>query len=119
MITSEEHEAIVADAIEGMLKKLPEIVSNIMVSNAAYAELSVKFFDDNPDFVNHKEIVRSVVQMTESDNPTKNYDEIFKLAIPEIKRQIAIKGKVSMEPVVKESLDLSCDFPTTGDNGAL
>lgn len=119
MLTTEEHEAIVADAVEGMLKKMPEIVANLMVSNAAYAEISVKFFDDNPEFINHKEIVRSVVQMTESANPTKNYEEIFKLAIPEIRRQIAVKGTVSMEPAEMGTLDLSCDFPTTGDNGAL
>lgn len=116
MVTKEEREEIINETIEQMLKMLPEVVGNLMTANAMYSKLTKDFYNDHLDFKDHKEIVSSVVSKIEGKDPTVKYEDILKEAVPLIREQIKLKGKVNMEPVVRDKLDLTFE-PT--DNGLL
>ena len=65
-------------AIEKAITKLPEVVSRMVASTTATQAMTNDFFKRNKDFENHKEIVASVIQEIDSQNPGMNYDEILK-----------------------------------------
>ena len=65
-------------AIEKAITKLPEVISRMVASKTATQAMTNDFFKRNKDFENHKEIVASVIQEIDSQNPGMNYDEILK-----------------------------------------
>lgn len=116
MIEKDERESIINEAIERILRYLPEAVGNLMASNAMYTKLTTDFYKDHSEFKNHKEIVKEVVGKIEGQNPTKDYKDILKEAIPVIRDQIKLKSGVSMGRVDKGYLKL--DIPSV-DNGEI
>jgi len=108
----EEREEIIQQALEAMLRMLPEVVGNLMKANSMYSKLTSKFYKDNPYLANHTDIVKETVAEVEGQNPTKTYDEILQLALPKIKSHLVSKGTVNMDLVDKSSLCMSM-------NGAL
>lgn len=104
----EDHEKLIQEIIERMLKILPEVVGNLMTAHAANAKLSEEFYKSNPEFKSHTDIVRESVAKVDLENPTMGYEEILKMAIPSIREGIKAKGNVSMQrPTEKPSLDLN------------
>jgi hypothetical protein len=112
-----ERESIIEETIERMLKMLPEVVGNLMASNAMYSKLTEDFYKNNPDFINHKEIVREVISKIEGQDPTKRHEDVLKESVLIIKSQISAKGKVDMNTVDRKGLDLN--FDESSDNGML
>ena len=96
MITPEEKELIIQEALERILKVLPESIGNLMKAQAMYQKLTETFYKENSDLKSHTDIVREVVAKVEGENPTKEYDEILKLALPRIRDIIKIKTDLSM-----------------------
>ena len=105
MVTAEERESIINEAMERMLKIIPETIGNMMVANASYQKLTQEFYDTHPEFSAHRDIVREVVGKVEGNNPTKPYEDILKEAIPDIKNQIQLKGGLSLTTPTKEALE--------------
>ena len=99
MITEEEKQEIIDKAVEKSLLLLPETVGAMMASAAAMNGIKKKFLSDNPEFEKHKDIVQSVVEMTEGKNPLMDYEKLLKTAVPDIKRRIATVGKLDMKKV--------------------
>jgi hypothetical protein len=116
MITEQEKQEIIDRAVEETLRRLPEVVGNLMVSNTVYSKMSEEFYSKHKEFTNHREIVQTVVAQIESSDPTKNYETILAEAVPQIRQQIQMKGKVNMDPVQRSGLKLSFD---DSDNGAI
>jgi hypothetical protein len=75
-------------AIEKALTKLPEVVSRMVANTAANKAMTKEFYSKNERFVGHKEIVASVVQEMDAQNPGKNYSEILEEAAPIIEQKI-------------------------------
>ena len=96
MITPEEREEIIQEALERILKALPETIGNLMKAQSMYQQLTKTFYDENPDLKGHSDIVREVVAKVESENPVAEYSEILKRALPKIKDQVKIKTSLSM-----------------------
>lgn len=94
MITEIERQEIINAAAEKALLMLPEVVGNLMASNAALSKLNKEFYKDHPEFKNHKQTVASVIEMVEGRDPTVDYKDILKAAIPEIKRRISTVGNL-------------------------
>lgn len=90
MITEEEEERIIGRAVERALLVLPEVVGSLMASHAALHKINLKFYNDNPEFKEHRGVVQAVVQQMEGENPTLGYEELLVKAAPEIKRRILI-----------------------------
>jgi hypothetical protein len=89
-------------AIEDCIKMLPEVVTRMVANTTATNAMTKDFYSRNKGFKDHKEIVMSVVQEVESQNPGLDYSEILKKAEPIIKKKIGNE---------KLSKGLSCDLP--------
>lgn len=80
-------------AIEKALTKLPEVVSRMVANTAANKAMTTEFYSKHEEFVYHKEIVASVVQEIDAQNPGKNYSEILEEAVPIIEQKIKAAEK--------------------------
>lgn len=90
MITEEEKQDIIERAVEKALLTLPEVVGNLMASRAAMTSLIEKFYDEHPEFKECKKTVAMVIEDVEGKDPTAEYQDILKRAVPEIKRRITM-----------------------------
>lgn len=116
MITEEERQEIIDLAVEEMLRRLPEVVGNLVVSNTVYSKLSEEFYSKHKEFTNHKEIVQTVVAQIEGNDPTKEFETILTEAVPRIRQQIQMKKNVDMGMVDRGELDLQIE---DSDHGAI
>lgn len=115
MITKEERESIICEALERMLRAVPETIGNMMKSQAIYADLNKKFYADNPDLLEHRDIVQQVIFKLEGQNTLASYDEIIKKALPEIRDQVRIKSTLSNDPVKRKDLNFKISMPDNGE----
>ena len=93
MITEEEKQEIINKAVERTLLIIPEVVGNMMANHATMNKINTKFYGDNPEFKDHRNIVASVVEMEESKNPGNDYEKLLTDSIEEIRRRISlVKG---------------------------
>lgn len=99
MITKEERESIINEAVERALLLIPEVVGNMMSQNAAHAKMNRDFYSKYPEFKDHKKSVASVIEMIEGENPLLEYKDILKKAVPEIRKRINTLGSVDTETV--------------------
>ena len=73
MITPEEKEQIIQEALERILKVLPETIGNLMKAQSMYKQLTENFYKENPELKGHSDIVREVVAKVEGSNPMADY----------------------------------------------
>lgn len=100
-------------AVEGALRKLPEVVSRLMATTSATKALTQKFFEENKDFESHENIVTTVVQEVESLHPNWDYATILNESKDIIKQKItAEKNMPTLE------LDIPKDIKLDG-NGVI
>jgi hypothetical protein len=116
MITEEEKEDIINKAVEKALLMIPEVVSNMMAKHVMLNKLNAKFYEDHPEFKDHKEIVASVVEMLDGKNPTDDYAELLQSAIPEIRKRIGTVKELNMIDVTPKP---NRDFSATSNNGVI
>jgi hypothetical protein len=102
MITPEEREEIIAAAVERTLLSIPQVVGNLMLNQSIMLKNSKKFYEDNPDFVDHKDIVSSVIEITEGSNPYINRKDLLDKAVPEIKKRISMIDKLDTKYVISK-----------------
>jgi len=88
MITAEEREEIIAEAIERTLLAIPDVVGNLMVNQAMMIKNNKKFYDKYPEFKSHKDLVSSVIEMTEGSNPLEDHEKVLEKAVPEIRKRL-------------------------------
>lgn len=93
-MTPEERESIILEAVERTILMIPEVIGNVIKEKVSMNKLTKTLYDNNKNFLNHKEIVASTIEQKETENPGKPYDEIVKLAVPEINRRIGIEKSV-------------------------
>ena len=90
---------IIDKAVEKTLLMIPEVVGNLMKQTAAYSMINSKFYKDHPEFKDKKDIVASVVEMIDGENPALEYDELLNRAIPKIKERIEITKNMDVKTV--------------------
>ena len=110
MLTEEERQSIIDAAVEKALLALPSVMGNLMAQQAVYSRLTSKFYKDYPDFAGHKDIVAACIEAVDGTFPNLPYEEKLKKAVPEIKKQIAMLGSVSME-VPRDRIDRRYEGP--------
>jgi len=114
MITEDEKAEIIDKAVEKALLMLPEVVGNMMAQHVLLTKLNSKFYSDNPEFKDHKQIVASVVEMVDGKNPGVPYEELLKMSIPEIQQRISTTKTLNNSSVTSNP---NRDFSSI--NGAL
>uniref|UniRef100_A0A6M3JFP2 Uncharacterized protein n=1 Tax=viral metagenome TaxID=1070528 RepID=A0A6M3JFP2_9ZZZZ len=104
MITEEEKQEIIDKAVEKALLMLPEVVGNLMAQHVALSKVNSKFYADHPEFKEKKEIVASIVEKIEGENPLMKYEDLLDKAIPSIRQRIKDAGNLSTD-IVPTTLD--------------
>lgn len=99
MLTEEEKTEIIDKAVEKALLMLPKVVGNLMAEQAEVAKLNKKLYSKNPDFKGNEQVVRSVVEQIDSENPGLRYEDILKKSIPIIKERIKTSNSLDLENV--------------------
>lgn len=102
MITPEEREEIIAASVERCLLSIPQVVGNLMMNQSIMVKNVKDFYDANPSFVNHKDVVASVIEVTEGSNPYINRTDLLEKAVPEIKKRISMLDKLDTKYVISK-----------------
>lgn len=103
----EERESLKNEIVEQIFLQLPEIIGNLMTSQASLNKLNKKLYSENPDFKNHKEIVVKVLEEVEGENPGKSYEDMIRIAVPKIKKMIGITSELNVKDVKHPGLGIS------------
>jgi len=82
--------------IEGLYLSLTEIVGSAMAHQAFCNKVNAAFYKEHPEFKDKKEVVASVVEMVDGENPAIDYDKLLELALPRIKERIAITQNMNV-----------------------
>jgi len=80
-------------AIEAALLKLPEVVGHLLEEKSRMRHLAKEFFESHKEFKEHKQVVASVIEELETDNPGEQYSKILEKSIPIINDRI---GKLAL-----------------------
>jgi hypothetical protein len=89
MITAEERESLILEAIERTLLAIPSIIGSLVTNQIAMVKNSKEFYLAHPEFVNHKDVVASVIEFTEGSNPFINRLDLLDKAVPKIRERIS------------------------------
>lgn len=99
MITPEEKQEIINAAVEKALLLLPETVGNLITEHVALTEINSEFYKNHPEFKDKKDIVASVIEKVDGENPLLNYKDLLGRAVPEIQRRIETVKALDTETV--------------------
>lgn len=118
MISDSEKQEIINAAVEQTLLRLPEVVGNLITNHISLLKMNREFYDKYPEFKDKKDIVTSVVEMVEGENPTLDYKDILSKAVPRIKERMnKVKG-LDFEVRSRPNRDLS-EYGIETDHGDL
>lgn len=99
MITPEERQEIIDAAVEKALLVLPETVGNLIADHVALNEINADFYKNHPEFKDKKDIVASVIEKIDGENPLMDYKNVLGKAVPEIQRRIETVKSLDMNSV--------------------
>ena len=101
----EERNENIGLAIERALLLLPETVGHLIANHIAMSKMNSAFYTDHPEFRDKKDIVASVIEMVEGQNPhlTGDYQAILAKAVPVIKDRIKITEGLNTTTVSEPS----------------
>lgn len=96
-MTEEEKEEIIGLAVERALLMLPETVGHLITNHFAMTKLNSEFYKDYPEFTEKKDVVASVIEMVEGENPLDDYENLLKKAVPKIRERIKTVKNLDMK----------------------
>jgi hypothetical protein len=99
MITPEEREEIINAAVEKALLLLPDTVGSLIANHVSLSKINSQFYKDHPEFKDKKDIVASIIEKIDGENPTMDYKDILGKAVPEIRRRIETVDSLNMKTV--------------------
>lgn len=121
MVTTEERNEIVNEALEKFMLLIPQI-AEIMSKNVeralAMQAHKTKFYADHKEFEAYKDVVAKVLQSLDDKHPGIAYKELTDKAIPLIQFEIANKGRLNLTKPEKPTREM-LNVPLGGDAGAL
>jgi len=91
-------------AVEDTIRQTPDLMLRLFVSQQAQQKQVKDFYDRNPNFKAHRDIVQSTVQQVEAANAGKDYNFILGLAEPIIRGRISKLAELKELPVDKPDL---------------
>jgi hypothetical protein len=81
---------LVYKAVEEMLRVLPGVIQTLVRRTVMLRDLTDKFYADNKDLVDHKEIVARVIEGLELKSPQIDLEQLLKEAAPLARRQVRL-----------------------------
>ncbi len=102
MITEEERNDIINKAVEKAMLVLPEVVGNLITQHVILSKLNSEFYASHPEFKDKKDIVASVIEMMDAENPLIDYKELLEKAVPRIKEKIKTIDSLNVKVVNNE-----------------
>jgi len=102
MITEEEKQEIIDKAVEKALLILPEVVGNLITQHVALSKLNSEFYASHPEFKDKKDIVASVIEMLDGENPLMDYKDLLAKAVPRIRERINTTDSLNLKAVNTE-----------------
>lgn len=99
MITPEERNEIINAAVEKALLLLPDTVGSLITEHVALTKINAEFYKSHPEFKDRKDIVASVIEKVDGENPLLDYKDVLGKAVPEIKRRIETVESLNMTSV--------------------
>lgn len=85
---------LVYKAVEEMLRILPGVIQNLVRRTVQLRDLTDKFYADNKDLIDHKDVVARVIEGLELKSPQIDLEQLLKEAAPLARRQIRITRSV-------------------------
>lgn len=107
MITEEERQSIVNEAVEKTLLKIPEVVGNLISNYANKIRVNKQFYDKYPEFNEHRRIVASAIEELENKSPGKALEKIVEEAVPVIRKRLDSMKGIDTVTISKPDLDKS------------
>lgn len=111
-----EKQDIINEVVEKILLMLPEIIGNLITNHISMLKMNRDFYLKHPELRDKKDIVASVIEMIEGNDPTADYKDILHDAVPEIKRRLGQIKDLDFNSVPKPNRSLK---DLTFDNGEL
>ena len=93
----DHYSKVVKQAMEDVVKSMPDIVKNNIAVNAQATAAREKFFKENPDLEPWRTSVATVFSEVAAANADKKFDEIMKLTAEETRRRLNLKKEVKKE----------------------
>jgi len=75
-------------AVEESLRALPFVVGNIINQAGTMKDMALKFYDENKDLEEHKDIVGRLLEEAEQRNPGITFNELLKDIAPKARQAI-------------------------------
>lgn len=85
---------LVYRAVEEMLRILPGVIQNLVRRTVMLRDLTDKFYADNKDLVDHKDVVARVIEGLERKSPQIDIEQLLKEAAPLARRQVRLSRSV-------------------------
>ena len=85
---------LVYKTVEEMLRILPGVIQNLVRRATMLRDITDKFYEDNPDLVDHKVVVAKVIEGLELKSPQINLEQLLKEAAPLARRQLRLARSV-------------------------
>ena len=86
--------AVRTKTMQEMMVVLPGLAANLVTERTTLQTAVDKFYEDNEDFVKHKDYVGLVAQQIQSKHPGLNYETMFKLVEKTVRKNLSLKKKV-------------------------
>jgi hypothetical protein len=102
MITPEEREDIIYEAVEKALLVVPTIILNLMANYDIVATINKHFYKNHPGFQLHKDVVSAVIRKAEAESPLEDYEKLLNNSVPEIKKQISLLDKTDTKTITNK-----------------
>jgi hypothetical protein len=119
MLTENEMDMIATKAVEKILLRMPEVIGNLMSHHAMVNKVNKEFYEKNPDLKNHKEVVVSVLQAYEGNNPSMKYEDLLSNALYDIRKKVNMIQSVNLD-VVSQNPNRTVELNSTlSNNGAI
>jgi hypothetical protein len=118
MLTEEERQSIINEAVEKALLMLPEVIGNLIFSQAGMIKLNREFYNQHPEFAKSRDLTASAIEETANANKSLPYEEILKKSIPLIKSRLKDSSSLDVTKISKPVRDLS-KLKFSSNNGEL
>lgn len=109
-ISEQTLQKIIDLTTENVLLKIPEVIGNLITHHVSLNKMNKDFYEKHPDLREHKEMVASVIEYTEGNNPPMDYSQLIEKAYPEIRKRLALTKDLDMETVKPPDLTYNGEF---------
>ena len=107
MITDEERQSIINEAVEKTLLMIPEVIGNLLTHQFKLLKMNKQFYEQYPEFAGNKDIVATVIEQLDNDHPGADYTQLLSLAVPQIREKMMLAKGLDTKTITKPNRNLA------------